>query len=229
MLTEQNSEPNSGLVVQFHWGVIEDTSDDTKQKKLGYRVYRDVPWCRIMIPAERDVYDQPVIHEDDHPNSPKNRFPLQWARFQAGQSQEDIGMPLAEWPQILRSQAETLAGMKIKTLEALASVSDAGLINLGPGYMALRQKARDYIKKAKEDAPFEQIREEMAAKDNELAILKAQMAELLNARMPAPSFAQYEQQRMGQQLAQPMPVATPAPKPKRKRGRPAKAEAKTGE
>jgi hypothetical protein len=54
------------------------------------------------------------------------------------------GMPLSEWPQITRTQAEELSFMNAKTVEQLASMKDSNLGAIMGGY-ALREKAQKWL------------------------------------------------------------------------------------
>jgi len=168
-------EADKRLWVKFRWDAVEDKQ---KSMELGRRVFKDVPWVWIAVPGDKDnIYDQPAwVDESDmpHPMAHNARFPLQWARFKAGKTDEHFsGTMLSDWPGILRSQVEELSYLKVKTVEQLASVSDGNLQKMGPGYLALRQKARDFIEQAKNNAPMERMRAELAERDNKIQLMDA--------------------------------------------------------
>jgi hypothetical protein len=209
----QQQKPDEGLFVEFYLGTIEDpvASKTAKQGALehpelpketfkGYPVFKEVPFCRVVVPGNKDeMVDGPAWIDERNPFAQNNRFPHAWARFKAGETEGVSGTPLKEWAQCTRSHVEQLAFFKIRTVEQLASTHDGNLGHLGPGYLALRQKAREHLEQANSNETLK----------SELDKLKAQLAALTAPLAPTAPESPRETQAA--------PVA-----PKR-RGRPPKA------
>jgi hypothetical protein len=78
-----------------------------------------------------------------------------------------------------------LSSAKVRTVEALADLSDAQLSNVLPmGGNGLREKARIWLKQAADMAPVAEMQAALAARDVEVQELKAQLADLAK-RIPA--------------------------------------------
>lgn len=164
------------LLVRF-W--MDAYPNAAKTLEHGHPCFDTVAWCEIKVPGERDTITGPV-HKMDR--DPRQRFPEAWAKFQKDNGSEGlVGTPLKFLPWMERGDVETLAYVSVRTLEQLASVSDANLSNI-PGGVELRKKAREYIKAAKDDAPMQRLAEEVAKKDSEIAELRAQISEILAAK-----------------------------------------------
>jgi hypothetical protein len=65
----------------------------------------------------------------------------------------------------------------VRTVEELAEVSDANLQRIGPGFMELRQRARDYIKAAKDEGHVASLRSELEETKAHLAVTRKQLDE----------------------------------------------------
>ena len=198
------ANPDAALIVEFYTKPVQDIFQSSKQ---GKPVFQDVTYVRINVPGLKEMQvDTPA--RSDH----QRRFPMQYQHFlqrTQGDARE-IGTPVAEWPQITRSQAEEFRALKFFTIEAIANASDANINAIGMiGGMApylLREKARAFLQAAKDSALPQHQAEELAKRDAEIAMLKEQIAQIA-AKVAAPTPA-------------PVPAATPP----RKRGRPSKAE-----
>jgi hypothetical protein len=144
-----------------------------------------------MIPGDNlteiDTYAQ---------ESHKQRFPRQWAHYQnqVANHEDIIGTPLEQWPQITRSQADELRGLKFHTVESIADCSDQQLQRIGmvagmsPHNFRLKAKAflnlaTDSAEVAHREAELAQVKEEnakiRAETDAKLAAMQEQMSALL--------------------------------------------------
>lgn len=170
------NEQQSGVGVRFY----EDAyKNEAKSKEAGRAVYDTVDWCEIKVLAERDTVVGPV--HKMHPD-PRQRFPEAWARYQSNRQSEGlVGTPLREVAWLGRGEVETLKAAGVKTLEQLAEIHDGNVTSL-PGGIAMRKKARDTIAAAKEAAPIQRMSEELEKRDSEIASLKTQIAEILEAK-----------------------------------------------
>ena len=86
---------------------------------------------------------------------------------------------------LTRSQAEELAFLRIKTVEQLAEVSDGNGSQI-MNFHALKAEAKKWLESAKENQAAEHLKAELAKRDEEIELLKAQMAELLAVQRETP-------------------------------------------
>lgn len=146
--------------------------------------YRMVPHIRMMQPGETSlVLDRPVRDED------RNRFPQEWARFESRQANTAMGTPLEAMFPLHPDIVLTLRAHNIPTVEALASLSDAAISNMGLGAQQMKDRARRYliavtnpegIKMAERDEQLEK-----AIANNIALVQKAKMMEDRLAAMEA--------------------------------------------
>ena len=178
------------LAVQFYKKSVkqEDASNEA-----GRPIFKEFDFVRIMIPGDNlteiDTYAQ---------ESHKQRFPRQWAHYQnqVANHEDIIGTPLEQWPQITRSQADELRGLKFHTVESIADCSDQQLQRIGmvagmsPYNFRLKAKAflnlaTDSAEVAHREAEMQALRQEndkiKAETDAKLAAMQEQMSALLAA------------------------------------------------
>ena len=121
-------------------------------------------------------------------------FPRQWAHYQnqVSNHQDIIGTPLDQWPQVTRSQAEELRGLKFHTVEAIAECSDQQLQRIGmvagmsPHNFRLKAKAflnlaTDSAEVAQREAELQALKEENAKIKSETEAKLAAMQEQVSA------------------------------------------------
>ena len=181
---------DSRLAVQFYKRSVKQ---DMASDEAGRPIFKEFDFVRIMIPGDNlteiDTYAQ---------ESHKQRFPRQWAHYQnqvAGH-EDIIGTPLDQWPQVTRSQAEELRGLKFYTVEAIADCSDQQLQRIGmvagmsPHNFRLKAKAflnlaNDSAEVAHREEELQALRQEndkiKAETDAKLAAMQEQMSALLAA------------------------------------------------
>jgi hypothetical protein len=93
-------------------------------------------------------------------------------------------MPLSEWPQITRTQAEELAFLNVKTVEQMATVKDSNISNMMGGY-GLREKAQKWLE-VNDKQSVDREKEEMRA---QIVAMQAQIRELLEQKAaPSPQL-----------------------------------------
>jgi hypothetical protein len=181
---------DSRLAVQFY---KKSMKQEDASNEAGRPIFKEFDFVRIMIPGDNlteiDTYAQ---------ESHKQRFPRQWAHYQnqtAGH-EDIVGTPLDQWPQVTRSQAEELRGLKFYTVEAIADCSDQQLQRIGmvagmsPHNFRLKAKAflnlaSDSAEVAQREAELNALKEEnakiKAETDAKLAAMQEQMSALLAA------------------------------------------------
>jgi hypothetical protein len=173
----QNAD--SRLAVQFY---KKSMKQEDASAEAGRPIFKEFDFVRIMIPGDNlteiDTYAQ---------ESHKQRFPRQWAHYQnqvAGH-EDIIGTPLDQWPQVTRSQAEELRGLKFYTVEAIADCSDQQLQRIGmvAGMSPhnFRLKAKAFLNLANDSAEVAQRESELQALKEENAKIKAETDAKLTA------------------------------------------------
>ena len=178
------------LAVQFY---KKSMKQEDASNEAGRPIFKEFDFVRIMIPGDNlteiDTYAQ---------ESHKQRFPRQWAHYQNQVTghEDVIGTPLDQWPQVTRSQAEELRGLKFYTVEAIADCSDQQLQRIGmvagmsPHNFRLKAKAflnlaTDSAEVAQREAELQALKEEnakiKAETDAKLTAMQEQMSALLAA------------------------------------------------
>ena len=166
---------DKGLYVEFCMEAIEHPY---KSELAGHPIYEDVPHVRILFPGDttKKVYRPVDMKGSESKPSDPERWPRQWAAFQAQSTQVQVGTPLTEWPPIGKAMALTLKAMEIHTVEQLAEVRDDALTWLGA--RELRDKAKGWLTAATDSSAFLKLQHENADLRADLEVLKAQFAEL---------------------------------------------------
>jgi hypothetical protein len=165
---------------QFYMGTTKDDEASTAQ---GRPIFKDTPYIKIFVAGDKDnIIDQPVWDDPLHQNSHTTRFPEEWKRFKEGHLDDAQlgGTPLALLPGVSKAQVQEMAYFNVRTVEQLADMSDANVSRF-PGVRKMRDEAKGYIERAAGAAPEKRLREELEKRDNEIDLLKKQMAELISA------------------------------------------------
>jgi hypothetical protein len=181
---------DSRLAVQFY---KKSMKKEAASNEAGRPIFKEFDFVRIMIPGDNlteiDTYAQ---------ESHKQRFPRQWAHYlnQTAGHEDIVGTPLDQWPQVTRSQAEELRGLKFYTVESIADCSDQQLQRIGmvagmsPHNFRLKAKAflnlaNDSADVAQREAELQALRQEndkiKAETEAKLSKMQEQMEALLAA------------------------------------------------
>ena len=181
---------DSRLAVQFYKKSVkqEDASNEANRP-----IFKEFDFVKIMIPGD-NLTEIDTYAQDSH----KQRFPRQWAHYQnqVANHQDIVGTPLDQWPQVTRSQADELRGLKFHTVESIADCSDQQLQRIGmvagmsPHNFRLKAKAflnlaNDSAEVAQREAELQALKEEnakiKAETDAKLTAMQDQMSALLAA------------------------------------------------
>lgn len=159
------------LFVHFYMG---SRPNKAKTKEEGRPIFEPCEFVRIIVPGDKNnIVNRPVWSQD------KQRFPKQYAAFKNNEEQQSAGTPLESVPWITREQVEEMKFFHVRTLEQLANMPDSNAQKF-MGVNTLRQKARDAIQYAKEQAPIQALAE--ARRENaELMALVKQLTERVAA------------------------------------------------
>jgi hypothetical protein len=163
---------DSRLAVTFY---KRSMKQDDESMAAGRPIFKEFDFVRICVPGDSLTEIDTYAH-DEH----KARFPRQWAHYQnqvAGQ-EDVVGTPLDQWPQVTRSQAEELRGLKFQTVESIADCSDQQLQRIGmvAGMSPhnFRLKAKAFLNLANDSAEVAQRESELQALKEENAKIKAE-------------------------------------------------------
>ena len=178
------------LAVQFY---KKSMKQDIASDEAGRPIFKEFDFVRIMIPGDN------LTEIDTYANeSHKARFPRQWAHYQnqVTNHEDIVGTPIDQWPQVTRSQADELRGLKFYTVESIADCSDQQLQRIGmvagmsPHNFRLKAKAflnlaNDSAEVAQREQELQTLKEEnakiKAETDAKLAAMQEQMSALLAA------------------------------------------------
>ena len=169
------NNPDSRLNVKFYQKAIQN---EFKTALEGRPIMEMRDFIIIEVPGNTlSVID--TFAAEEH----KSRFPVQWARYQNEKTDGDIeGTLLHDWPVLNAAVAAELKHFKFYTVEQIAQASDAQLNTLGMAAgmspLALRDKAKAYLGSAKDTALVQQQADELSKRDEIIARMEAQIAEL---------------------------------------------------
>jgi hypothetical protein len=169
----QQSSMDEQLLVKFY---TKPREDKAATREEGRPIYHDVEYIDIRIPGDRSSgVARPATARD------KARFPRHYAAFKNRTDYEGVeGTPLVEWPVITASQCAELAHFNVKTVEQLATLSDTHAQNF-MGVNALKRKAQEWMSTAKDQKASTELHKELDKRDEQIAALQAQVAELAKA------------------------------------------------
>ena len=157
MLEQDNSGP---LAVRFYQKAI---THEFRSMQEGRPVSEMRDFVRIEIPGNQlSVID--TFANDDH----KQRFPIQWARYQNEKTDGDIqGTLLRDWPLLTAAQAIELKHYKYYTVEQVAESSDQQInaigMMLGMSPHSFRDKAKAFLANAKDSAVVQAQADELGS------------------------------------------------------------------
>ena len=85
-------------------------------------------------------------------SGPKDQmdYPREWDLYQRGLEQVALGTPLNQWPVMDEDSILRLNSHNIHTIEAVANLSDAGILEVGTGARELQKRAKKFIE---DDSP----------------------------------------------------------------------------
>lgn len=167
----QFGKGDESQVVNFYWRSVHHPAASLEQ---GRPVYRKEAFVEIAPPGERlNIIDRPVMESDKH------RWPRQWHAFVNNQQFVPDGTPIAFLFPINPEIAALLKGFGVHTVELCAKLSPAGMDTIGMGAIEWKNKAIDYLEKAKSGVSQHVIDKMKADHQHEMNALKAQLNDVL--------------------------------------------------
>ena len=172
--TDTNS-PDSRLNVKFYQRAIQN---EFKSNNEGRPIMEMRDFILIEVPGNQTLTIDTFAADED-----KKRFPIEWARYQNEKTDGDIeGTLLSDWPVLNSAVAAELKHFKFYTVEQISGASDAQLNTIGMAAgmspFALRDKAKAFLSSAKDTALVQQQADELSKRDEIIARMEAQIAEL---------------------------------------------------
>jgi hypothetical protein len=168
------------LYVQFY---IRPVMNNFRSSEEGRPIYEEQEYIRIIVPGDsKTTVDCQV---DD---TFRMRFTKQYDKFKKGLEQAVDGTPLEMWPQMTVGLCAELKAMNVSTVEQLASLDDGKAQKIMGSY-DLRRKAQAFLDAAQGEAANNKMVAELTKRDDEITLLKNQMAELMKVAKPATAKA----------------------------------------
>lgn len=158
------------LIVGFYKKSVKNAARSNAE---GRPIHEGVDFVKIQHPGETlNIVDRPVKDDD------KNRWPRQWHSYQQGVRQIPDGVPInLLFP--AKPEIETmLRGYNIHTVEQLAGLSAEAISTVGMGAQDWVNAARRYMERADKGVNHHQFETALAAKDQQIASLQRQIAEV---------------------------------------------------
>jgi hypothetical protein len=160
---------DENLYVQFF---SHPQQDKAKTLEEGRPIFVDTEYISIMVPGDKGNVVMRSVREED-----KQRFPKQYLAYKNNEEEAVTGTPLERWNFVSSAQVEELKYFGIRTVEALAEVSDTNAQKF-MGIQLLKQRAKEYIEATAADAPIAQLQEELAIRDRTIEDQAAQLSDL---------------------------------------------------
>lgn len=182
--------------VQFEIRAVEDR---TASEDAGHYVAKDVIFAIVTPAGTRDRIEK-VAEEwllGIKEGVAQERIPAEWEHayrralkdFTESRETPEEGTPVTQWPTATPAQVKLLLDLNIRTVEALAEMTEEAIGRVGMGGRALKTKAQAWLDSAKGQgklaSELEHLRTENAdlkardeKREEELKLLKAQVEAL---------------------------------------------------
>ena len=169
---EKERAGDEKLHVRFY---VEVLPDEEASQKTGMRKFRDAVIVAIVVPGDKRNITIREARPDD-----MERFAKQYAAFKENQEEFADGTPLKEWAAITRAMAEEFRYLGFHTVEQIAKASD-GIVSKYPGLREVQSRAKIWLEAQAGAAPAERLQNELKVRDEQLAAMQAQIAEMTKA------------------------------------------------
>jgi hypothetical protein len=166
---------DSKLYVTFY---VRPIKNAFRSEQEGRPIFEEREYIKIIVPGDsKTTVDCPVTDEF------RGRFEKQYEKFKKGLAQAVEGTPLEMWPQMTVGLCAELKAMNISTVDQLAALDDSKAQKI-MGSHELRRKAQLFLSAAKGEAENNKITAELQKRDDEIALLKMQIQQILEAQKP---------------------------------------------
>ena len=174
----EQSEADKKLLVIFYKDVVKN---EVKSTEAGRPIFDEFDFVKILTPGSRDTFT------GDATEQYQARFPQQWARYKAGQSQDLAGTPLNMLPWLSIGQIAEFHAVNVKTVEHLAGMPDV-LAQKFMGASQIKARAQQYLDAAKDAAPLLKVQAELNKRDVQIDELQ-QTVQALKDKIDADAAA----------------------------------------
>jgi hypothetical protein len=178
-MSERERAPVSGQFAVWPEFYTEAVQNQAGSREAGHAVFDDVEMVRL---HKRGTTNQAT---EERVATLRKHKPDMWAfldpyyqSWKRGLEGPVDGSALANWPPISKAMLQTLRALHIHTVEALAALTDADVVRVGPGAIRLRDQARAWATAAEQTG---KIAEQLVARDERISAQAAQIAELTEA------------------------------------------------
>lgn len=159
-----------------------------KSMEAGSPVFEEQLFLVKLLPGGDEL---PVPVKPEQVEKFAKQYPKEWASFQGGERMHVEGTTLTEWGTADRAQIRTLEGINVFTVEQLADLPDSALQKFGLGSLALRDKARVYLKNLTSAETVRQLQKRI--EDLEAQLASDVVEELQTAATDGPVIADVTQ------------------------------------
>lgn len=161
VIHQKQAEADKSLFVQFNY---EPHLNQSKTNLEGRPIYEEREYILIMVPGDKDSIIHTLLTD-----MYRARFADRYQKWKSKVGNDvSEGTPLKMVPWLNSAQVRELEYFNCYTLEQLAAMADTHVQKF-MGMMGLRQRARDAVAAAKDQAPLATIRAEIEQKDSQLA------------------------------------------------------------
>jgi hypothetical protein len=171
-LTSENS------YIRFEWGKAQN---NYRSEKAGHPVFDDVLFGYVSSPGQKkSTVAYELIRKDAEGKERRisahawEKYGNQIETFLSKGGGGNIGTPIDNLPEVSQNQKDHLKSLNVHTIEALASLSDAGLSNIGMGARDLQARAVYYVNHSKNKASEEE-RKKLSSLEDENKTLKERL------------------------------------------------------
>ena len=154
----QQSEADKKLLVVFYKDVIKN---EMKSIEAGRPIFDEIDLIKILTPGSRDSF------VGDATQAYQERFPVQWAKYKAGKSQEMTGTPLSMLAWLSIAQIAEFNAVGCYTVEQLVGMSDSTAHKF-MGYQGIKERARAWLAAATEAAPLMKMEAKLRERDEKM-------------------------------------------------------------
>lgn len=181
-----NDTPPVGVQVKFDVVQVEQPFLTAQEGRPIYKdeVFIIKEWELGRSKFRRKVRDA-VVYEDGKfkikklaPRSDIKQYPDEWNAFMRGATDATVGTPLSLLFRNDPSRAERYYFLHINTIEKLASLNESNAQDLGMDARSDIERAREFIKRTKEQAPALEMNLKLEQKDQEIISLRNAVADL---------------------------------------------------
>ena len=165
---------------------VHPSPNEGETKKQGRPIYDEMEVCDIKMAGNTLSWGTFPAHEfadwdglDDFGNRAQRtyaqKYNAEYLAFKNGTAEALGGTPLEELPFLTQGKRLELKALHIHTAEAVAGLDGSNLKRLGMGGRELKDKAQAYIDIAAQGADTSYLKAELAARDETLAHMQAQI------------------------------------------------------